>query len=864
MGAVRGLSKAAVLKGALLLLMSVGGVMAATLLLTRSSGTTTPTWQASSTPVSGSTPTAPGTGSTPLPEGPVGGASASLSGLDTRPGNATCHAPERPTEQASVSLTKAIANNGFGAVGIARAPNDPSKWYLIDRAGVIKRVSRQGSSFALAGDFADLRDRVQTSVQGNQGEMGLLSLVLHPQFATNGQVYVYYSGASATGTATEGRVSRFLSRDNGLTLDRDSEEVLIRVPRTSALHWGGSLQFGPDGFLYAAFGDGRQHNLVQDLGSLLGKMIRIDVSSATGYTVPPSNPFTSRAGARPEIYALGFRNPWGWSIDRISGDIWVGDVGESAFEEVNRVVKGGNYGWPIVEGTQCTNWVACVKTGLSEPALAYPHVASGSGNAVIGGFVYHGDAIPALKGQFVFADVSGKLSALRFTETGQAYRQQIAEVAGYPVIFGQDEKGELLLSVGWSLMAIQPAGSTAPSTLPALLSQTGCVDPQRPWLPAPGVLPFDVNSPLWSDGAAKERFLALPDGKQMHIEANGHWTLPIGSVLIKAFRLQGKLVETRFLVRHTDGDWSGYTYEWNDDQTDARLLESAKVKQVGEQQWHYPSRSQCLACHTEAAGRSLGLETAQLNKSITYHQTGRMANQLATLSRIGMFDVPLTEAPEFLASLPNPGDKSFALDLRARSYLHANCAMCHQPGGPGRGPEDFRFATPVASMGAIGVLPTQTDFGITGAKLIAPGRPDLSIVSLRLHLQETGRMPPLGRALVDEAGVSLIDQWIRSGLGMGVADTEKDGFADNVDNCPKTANPSQLDSDGDGFGNACDADLNGDRMVNALDLGLFTKAFGSVQGQAAFVPAADMNGDGRINALDLGMFRSRFGRAVGD
>jgi uncharacterized protein (DUF2141 family) len=99
---------------------------------------------------------------------------------------------------------------------------------------------------------------------------------------------------------------------------------------------------------------------------------------------------------------------------------------------------------------------------------------------------------------------------------------------------------------------------------------------------------------------------------------------------------------------------------------------------------------------------------------------------------------------------------------------------------------------------------------------------------------------------------------------MGVADTEKDGFADNVDNCPKTANPSQLDSDGDGFGNACDADLNGDRMVNALDLGLFTKAFGSVQGQAAFVPAADMNGDGRINALDLGMFRSRFGRAVGD
>lgn len=141
--------------------------------------------------------------------------------------------------------------------------------------------------------------------------MGLLSMAFHPQFAQNGQVYVYYSGAGTLGTATEGRVSRFVSRDNGLTLDKDSEEVLLRVPRMFALHWGGSLQFGPDGFLYAAFGDGRQSAASQDLGSLLGKMIRIDVSPATGYTVPPGNPFASRAGARPEIYALGFRNPWG-------------------------------------------------------------------------------------------------------------------------------------------------------------------------------------------------------------------------------------------------------------------------------------------------------------------------------------------------------------------------------------------------------------------------------------------------------------------------------------------------------------------------------------------------------------------------
>lgn len=860
---MRGHGRAAVLRGVLLLAISMGGVMAMAALLVRG-GSSTPTSPAMGSTPGGSTPVTPGSGSTPGAGSPEFDPNNVASGLDARPANATCHAPQSPPEQASISLTKAISNVGFGAVGVVRAPNDPAKWYLIDRAGTIKRWSRQGEVFTPAGDFIDLRDRVQTSVQGNEGEMGLLSLAFHPRFAQNGQVYVYYSGAGTLGSATEGRISRFVSRDNGLTLDKDSEEVLLRVPRTSALHWGGSLQFGPDGFLHAAFGDGRQSAAAQDLGSLLGKMIRIDVSAATGYTVPPGNPFVSRVGARPEIYALGFRNPWGWSIDHVTGDIWVGDVGEGSFEEVNRVVKGGNYGWPVLEGKQCTNWLPCVTTGLSEAVLVYPHEDSGAGNAVIGGFIYHGDAMPDLKGLFVFADVSGKLYALKQDEAGQAYRQQLAQVTGYPTIFGQDEQGELFVSVGWSLMAIGPSGAPTASTLPGLLSQTGCVDPQRPWLPAAGVLPFDVNSPLWSDGAAKERFLALPDGKQIHVEANGDWTLPIGSVLIKTFRVGGRLVETRFLVRHTDGDWSGHTYEWNDDQTDARLLDSAKVKQVGNQPWHYPSRAQCLACHTEVAGRSLGLETAQLNRSITYHQTGRIANQLTTLNRIGLFDVPLTQSPELLAALANPANPSLALDVRARAYLHANCAMCHQPGGPGRGPEDFRFTTPATAMGAIGVEPTQTNFGVEGAKLIAPGRPDLSVVSLRTHMLETGRMPPLGRNLVDEAGVALLDQWIRSGLGMGVADSEGDGIADNVDNCPKTTNPSQLDSDGDGFGNACDADFNGDRRVDALDQALFSMAYGTSVGQAAFLPAADMDGDGRIGALDLTRFRRRLGLPVGD
>jgi mono/diheme cytochrome c family protein len=185
------------------------------------------------------------------------------------------------------------------------------------------------------------------------------------------------------------------------------------------------------------------------------------------------------------------------------------------------------------------------------------------------------------------------------------------------------------------------------------------------------------------------------------------------------------------MVRHDDGQWAGYSFEWNDAGTDAVLVApEGKQKQIGTQTWTYPSRSQCLSCHTGAAGRTLGLEVAQLNGNLLYPTTGRTGNQLETLEFIGMFDAPLPDAPVNLDALPHINDTRATLEDRSRAYLHANCAMCHRPNGPGQGPEDFRYWLPTSQIGALNEVPTQGNLGVAGARLIDPGSPDTSVMLL--------------------------------------------------------------------------------------------------------------------------------------
>jgi uncharacterized repeat protein (TIGR03806 family) len=315
----------------------------------------------------------------------------------------------------------------------------------------------------------------------------------------------------------------------------------------------------------------------------------------------------------------------------------------------------------------------------------------------------------------------------------------------------------------------------------AMLSDTGCVDKTDPKKPAASLIPYDVNSPLWSDGAAKQRFMAIPDGAVIHVkdcarepalckpkaqggttENDGHWTLPVGTVLVKHFQFNGKFLETRLFVRFAD-QWAGYSYAWNDAQTDATIVDSFGVHKMiagpgGKMQdWFFPARQDCLTCHNKSVGFSLGPETLQMNKNFTY--PGGMANQIATLEHIGLFDGPVPTMVPLLD--PASSNTPATLEARARSYLHANCAICHRPEGDY--PDvDMRFSVSFKDTSLCNVDPNKGDLGVMGAKRLVPATPAKSVMYLRMLAldKKTGRMPQLATSVIDPLGTKLISDWI--------------------------------------------------------------------------------------------------------
>nr|MBK7065216.1 PQQ-dependent sugar dehydrogenase [Deltaproteobacteria bacterium] len=682
-------------------------------------------------------------------------------GLDRRPVNRTCVAFPAP-EAGAVRAVMAFPGVGVPlATTMLQRPGDNGRWYLTQSTGIVYRI-QTAPALGPALLVADLRDRITTG-----GESGLLGMAFHPRFATNGMVYLSYTRplrAGETG-AFVSRITRMRSRDGGDTLDRATEEVLLEIPQPFNNHNGGNIVFGPDGFLYAGFGDGGSggdpYRYGQNTNTLLGKFLRIDVDRADGarlYSIPADNPY-ARGGGRPEIYAIGLRNPWRWSFDRATGELWAGDVGQATLEEVDVIHRGGDYGWSTLEGSRCFREETCSSAGTVLPVLEYPRT---DGISIIGGFVYRGRAMPWLTGRFVFGDYgSGRVWAIAYDSAGRATKETLVETGQNLYTFGQDQDGELyVVPTGGAILRLVP-GATAPvDPVPRTLRATGCVDPANVLLPASGLIPYAPSAPFWSDGADKERFMALPEGGRITIGADGDWQLPSGTVLVKHFAVGGRRVETRLFVRHLDGAWRGYTYRWNDAQTDATLLDGSEARDLpGGLRWYYPSRSQCMQCHSEAAGRSLGLETAQLDTPLRYAATGRMANQLVTLDHLGLFDRPLAAMrppayPDPYAPGPDEG--------RARSWLHTNCSACHRPGGIGRGSIDLRFSTPLAMTGTCNVAPSVGDLGIRDARIIVPGDPARSILHARIAATNLHRMPPISSGVVDAAGVALIDRWVRS------------------------------------------------------------------------------------------------------
>jgi uncharacterized repeat protein (TIGR03806 family) len=325
--------------------------------------------------------------------------------------------------------------------------------------------------------------------------------------------------------------------------------------------------------------------------------------------------------------------------------------------------------------------------------------------------------------------------------------------------FAQDQDGELyIVNLGGTIHKIVQATGGG-RTVPTQLSATGCVSAGDATAPAGGLIPYAPTAPFFSDNAVKSRWLALPDGQRITINASNDFDFPNGSVLMKNFRLGGQLVETRLFMRHNDGNWAGYTYEWNAAQTDATRVVGGKTVQVGTQTWEFPSESQCLQCHNAAAGRTLGLEIGTLNGDFTYTATGRTANQLATLNAIDTLTPALTQVPAQLPAIPDPAGAAPLAD-RARAYLHSNCSYCHRPGGSAQGDLDFRYTTTLAAMHACDITPTFGNLGVADARIVAPGSDARSVLVARINRVGTDAMPPLARHTIDTSGVQLIKDWV--------------------------------------------------------------------------------------------------------
>ena len=355
--------------------------------------------------------------------------------------------PPPPVTTPSISTVRAFSNLTFSQpVALLQAPGDSTRWFVIEKRGVI-RVFDNDANATSSQVFLDIRQLVDAQAEG-----GLLGVAFHPSFPATPDVFVSYTRTSAPMVSY---VSRFLSMDGGITLDAGSEAPLFTVEQFDTNHNGGHLAFGPDGFLYVGFGDGGGSGDPQGNGqntfTLPGAMVRIDVDSASPFTIPPDNPFagntlcTQGSGAAdcPEIFAWGLRNPWRFSFDTVTGKLWAGDVGQGSWEEVNVIQIGNNYGWNVREGAHCFSPSTGCATTFVDPITEYER---GSGGSVTGGFVYRGSAVADLAGWYVFGDfITGQVYAIREDSTQGTIPDEILASGLSIVSFAEDENGELYI-----------------------------------------------------------------------------------------------------------------------------------------------------------------------------------------------------------------------------------------------------------------------------------------------------------------------------------------------------------------------------------------------------------------------------------
>ena len=509
-------------------------------------------------------------------------------------------------------------------------------------------------------------------------------------------------------------------------------------------------------------------------------------------TTPNPNDVWQSGDFFEEYYAIGLRNPFRMTKDSQTGTMYIGDVGLNSREEINILASGANFGWPVYEGEifrQSCYSDLFNQMAHEEPLLGLTHDIA---NSITGGYVYRGSAIPELSGRYICADYGGGNEIFSVDINTGDFNQVAAltepGVAGV-IAFGEDDDGELfMLGLGQNTTLFKLIDDDiGAGPLPQLLSQTGIFSDLTTLDVNDGFVPYELYESFWSDGALKKRWIAVPNNDGVHNGADeqvkyseyGDWEFPEGTVIVKHFDLRvddnnpsvTKKIETRVSVVGSDGKMYFLTYNWNDNETDAVLQSTSLDEPVDiattsggtrTQTWHFPSNSDCINCHNDANKGGLGLKSRYLNTDYTYAETGITANQLVTLSHLGIIDETITDN-DTNAIITNKAldDTNASLDEKARSYLDLNCAYCHRHDNDNRAEFDLRYynsleATELLTAGILSPLNIDPN-----EEIVFAGDASKSILFHRMNSVDVNiMMPPISKTIIDQPAVDLVEQWI--------------------------------------------------------------------------------------------------------
>lgn len=662
--------------------------------------------------------------------------------------------------------------------------------------------------------LADLRQELRSFDTARfRGCKETYSFVLDPNFAENRFIYVCMILERIGEPQPDGsRVSCFRISEPSSPNERPTIDVSSELPIISWLdggHNGCDLAFDASGCLLITTGDATDPSppdslrTGQDISDLLGSVLRIDVRNATPespYVIPNDNPFRELPSARGEVWAYGLRNPWRIDVDPASGRVFLGDVGWEKWEMIHEVVRGGNYGWAAREGNE---WIQpnlpLGPTPISSPTVVLSHVDSAS---ITGGMVYPRTRLAAIRDHYLFGDwINGRIWAFPLSEAGN-YREVASDQIRI-IAFSRDRDGDPLVvshqnpTTLFRLVENErfEQEQIAANKFPRKLSQTGLFSDTRHLIPQRDVVPFEINQQQWQDGAESSHLLYIPPETSVQFfeyprpvenvamfQSRLHY--PKDAVLAKTIQWHGRRLETQVL--HYDGRlWNGYSYAWNDEQTDAELVPAqGTTLTIADSQPHtyrILGRSECLQCHNPWAEITLAFTPEQLHRPSRGKQSPLMElvqrEVIQCIDESGAKIDPLRTVRKSLetkttASVNNRQEVHADIESQARAYLHVNCAHCHQFGAGAAVDLSLRIQDTLSELRAIDVVPSKGMLGLQRGALIQPGEPNRSIVLLRMMSSFLGRMPHIGSKEVDWAGCHIIAQWI-GGLNSTSVDSEK-------------------------------------------------------------------------------------------